>query len=306
MITLGHYNKLSLSSLWKHEAKDFTPWLYDNLELLSEAVGFAISKPITEFPTDNFFIDIVAVTGEKDDKIVVIENQYGNSNHDHLGKLLSYAAAKEARYAIWIVESARIEHIQAIEMLNRATDLKCSFFLIEAEVFKVDDSNPVIVFNKVAEPETIESDDKSIPSVAIMYEWWQMFVKLAKEKNVNLFANLKPLKQHFMSCRSGRYGVFYEIAVSKTSTTLKLGLSKSGDKDWGNRCYDILFPHRIEVEDLFGSTLDWNRMTENNLSKISKTYEGGYDIKDWQPFMEFILSELVKLKKAFKPFLNEL
>lgn len=304
MITLGQYKKLSLSSLWKHEARDFTPWLYENLSLLSESIGLPMSKPTKELPTGNFFVDIVAIAGENDDKIVVIENQYGNSNHDHLGKLVTYAASQKAKYAIWIVESAREEHIKAVEMLNNS-NIACRYFLIEASVFCIDDSNPTILFNKIVEPESIDFDTPTA-SIAKVYEWWQLFVKRAKEQRINRFANLTPMKQHWLSCGAGKNGVFYEISVSKSFTTIKLGLSKYGDKEFGNKSFDILYPHKIEIEDTFGDTLEWERMSEKNLSKISKTYEGGYDLESWIPFMDKILTSFSRFEQAFKPFLSEL
>lgn len=301
MTELGHYKKLSLRSLWKHEAKDFTPWLYSNLELLSDAVGFTISKPIKESHTEHFFVDIVGVTGEKDDKIVVIENQFGNSNHDHLGKLITYTAAKKARYAIWIVESAREEHIQAIDMLNQAKN-GCKFFLMEATVFQIDDSKPVIRFYKAAEPESL--DDEA--PVSVLHEWWQKFVAQAKEHKIQAFAHLTPTKLHWMTYGAGKYGVYLEVSVSKKSNTVKFGLSKNGDKDWGNKCYDILYPHRLEIEESFGETLDWERMSENYLSKISKTYDGGYESEEWEPVINKMLERILDLEAAFKPFLDEL
>lgn len=304
MVSLGQYKKLSLSSLWKHEAHNFTPWLYDNLNLLSDVIGLTIQKPDKEVNTGNFYVDIVAVAGENEDKAVVIENQYGNSNHDHLGKLITYAASQDASFAIWIVESAREEHIQAINMLNRS-NIACCFFLLEADVFQIDESKPVIQFRKVAEPQSI---DPEIPSASIskVYDWWQLFVKRAKEKQVSRFANLTPAKQHWLSCGAGRYGAYYEISISKTNVTLKLGLSKYGDKEFGNRCFDILYPHRVEIEELFGDTLQWDRMTDKKHSRISKTYDGGYDCEDWLPLMDKILSEFIKFEKAFSSFLTQL
>lgn len=301
MTELGHYKKLSLHSLWKHEAKDFTPWLYDNLDMLSEVVGFPMLKPTKELHTDNFYVDIVAVTGDKDDKIIVIENQYGNSNHDHLGKLITYAAAKEAKYAIWIVETARAEHKQAIDLLNSAElKSKCRFFLIEASVFQIDDSKPVIHFQKVAEPDSLDDEAPS----SVIHAWWQAFVAKAKERKLNSFAHLTPSKLHWMTCGAGRRGVYYEVTITKRSVSVGIGLCRNGDTEWGNNCFEKLYPHRIEIEDVFGDDLDWDKMPENYLSRISKTYGGGYESEKWEPLMDNAIDGLFKLEKAFAPFLS--
>lgn len=44
------------------------------------------------------------------------------TDHDHLGKLITYASGKAADLVIWLVRKARPEHKAAIEWLNNHTD----------------------------------------------------------------------------------------------------------------------------------------------------------------------------------------
>ena len=100
---------LDLRKYWKYEANDFTPWLCDNIELLSEAIGIDIEVEERESSVGDFSLDIFAKeinTG----KNIIIENQLEDTNHDHLGKLITYASGKDANIIIWIVKKARDEH----------------------------------------------------------------------------------------------------------------------------------------------------------------------------------------------------
>lgn len=120
MINLGKLKEIKdLRKVWPHEALDFTPWLAeeDNLTLLADAVGLEITVDETESSVGDFNVDIYATETGTDRKII-IENQLEDTNHDHLGKLITYASGKSADIVIWVVKRAREEHRSAIEWLN--------------------------------------------------------------------------------------------------------------------------------------------------------------------------------------------
>ena len=106
-----------LRTAWPHEAKDFTPWLASNIALLGEAIGIDIEVQETESSVGDFSVDIYAEDADTG-KTIVIENQLGDTDHDHLGKLITYASGKGADLVIWVVKHAREEHRSAIEWLN--------------------------------------------------------------------------------------------------------------------------------------------------------------------------------------------
>ena len=129
-----------LREVWPHEALDFTPWLAkeENMALLADAVGLDITVDEEESPVGDFSVDIFASETGTDRKII-IENQLEDTNHDHLGKLITYASGKSADIIIWVVKRAREEHKAAIEWLNNHTDDKISFFLCEIKLYRIGD-----------------------------------------------------------------------------------------------------------------------------------------------------------------------
>ena len=144
---LSKLKKVNLRSVWAHEAHDFTKWLAEeeNLNILSNEIGIDITLLQTEANVGNFNVDILAeedVTKKK----IIIENQLEITNHDHLGKLITYAAGYDAKAIIWIVKDVRDEHKQAIEWLNKVTDDQTAFFLIRIELWQIEDSSPAPKF----------------------------------------------------------------------------------------------------------------------------------------------------------------
>ena len=152
-----------LRTVWSNEAKDFTPWLAkeENLSLLSETIGIDIVLEETESSVGSFSLDIFAKE-EGTDRKIIIENQLEDTNHDHLGKLITYASGKDASIIIWIVKKARDEHRQAIEWLNSHTDKEIGFYLLEIELWKIGGSNPAPKFNIVERPNDWGENSKTI------------------------------------------------------------------------------------------------------------------------------------------------
>lgn len=114
MKEIERINIHSLKEVFEGEATGFTPWLTKNIGVLADKLGLNLSEPEKEHKLETMKVDIVAKAGDDGEKNVIIENQFGDSDSDHLGKVITYAAHHRADYAIWIVEKAREEHISAI------------------------------------------------------------------------------------------------------------------------------------------------------------------------------------------------
>jgi len=128
---LGKMKRINdLRAVWQHEARNFSKWLAleENLQQLSEAIGVDIVIEELEASVGSFNVDLYAVEDGTERKII-IENQLEDTNHDHLGKLITYASGKGAEIIIWIVKHARDEHRQAIEWLNQNTGVGISIGL---------------------------------------------------------------------------------------------------------------------------------------------------------------------------------
>ena len=172
MINLGTLEEIKdLREVWSHEAHDFTPWLAKNISILGDEVGIDISIEETEssVATD-------ADTGKK----IIIENQLEETDHDHLGKLITYASGKSADLVIWLVRKARPEHRAAIEWLNNHTDEGVGFILCEIKVFRIGNSEPAPKFEIIEQPNNWVKEMKKpsgtnkrtvLPKIKDMLEW---------------------------------------------------------------------------------------------------------------------------------------
>ena len=150
---LGNLEPVSVREIWEHEARDFTPWLAENLDRLGVELGMNLDLVETEVSTGPFYLDILA--RETDLEVnVAIENQLGGSDHGHLGQLLTYAAGHDARILIWVALRFDDAHREALAYLNRLLPGQLEIYGVEIRAWRIGDSLRAPDFRQVVSPET--------------------------------------------------------------------------------------------------------------------------------------------------------
>ena len=151
MDEFGRLEPVDLRTAWKHEAFNFTPWLAENLDRLSQAIGIEMSLEDTEVKIDRFSADILARNAQ-DDSLVLIENQLEWSDHTHLGQILTYLAGLQAQSVIWVASGFEDAHLSAIRWLNEHTTEPFAFFAVRVGVVRIGASPMVPVFEVIERP----------------------------------------------------------------------------------------------------------------------------------------------------------
>ena len=150
-IRFGRLEDLPLRDAWKHEALQFTPWLAENIDHLSDVIGIPLELTGTEVAVETFSADILA-RNPMDDSVVLIENQLETTDHRHLGQIMTYLAGLDAQTVVWIAPAFREPHLSAIRWLNEHTADGFSFFAIKARVVRIGDSPYAPIFEVVEKP----------------------------------------------------------------------------------------------------------------------------------------------------------
>lgn len=310
MPDFGNLKTVDLRKMWPHEASNFTPWLAENIGVLGEALGIDLELIEMEADVGDFSLDLLAKdlgTGHK----VVIENQLTSTDHDHLGKLLTYAAGFDAGTVIWLAQSIRDEHRQTLEWLNQRTLADTNFFGVSVEVFQIDDSKPAFKFIPVVYPnewkKVRRGGDPQISSRGEAYR--QFFQKLIDElREKHRFTSAKVAQpQNWYSFSSGISGTPYSASFAQGGRARVEVYIDLGDAAINEVLFDKLLACRKEIEDAFGDTLEWERLEGRRASRIAYYCKGSIQTshEELEKIRQWMIDRLLRFKKVLVPYLQK-
>jgi hypothetical protein len=304
--------RLTIKEAFRYEARDLTPWLCENIDVLGDAIGLEILNPEREQSTGNFNVDIKAesATGE----IVVIENQFGQSDHDHLGKLITYLTSFEAKIAIWIVEKPKQEHINALNWLNE-TDNGCDFYLLSIEAIRIGESNPAPLLTTIVRP---SEEAKSIGKIKkvdsqrhnLRKEFWALLLDKLKQKGAKTFSGISPTSDSWIGATSGIRGLTYVFWLNQKNSRLELRIDRGkGSEEENLQILNELKKFQGEIESQFGGSLNWEELEGYRVCSIRlELNEGGYtnDNSDWDNIANSMATQMTKLIEATQQYIKKL
>lgn len=308
-MNIGKMKEVDIRDLWKHEQYDFSAWLAkdENIELLNEQLGLTLVDINAEAYVGAYRCDLLAIDETSGVK-VIIENQLENSNHDHLGKIITYASGLDAKVIVWIVKEARDEHRSAIEWLNNNTSKDINFFLIEIHAYKIGNSDPAPMLQIVEQPNDFikeskinKTSDTLNKSESERYEFWTLFNErvIARGKP---FVVHKPTIKHYNNIAVGKSGVGIAVTLVQKDNCVGVELYISDDKE----LFDKLESLKAEIENKLGFNMDWQRLENAKASRMIYKISGLNfdDHSNYDKLIDEAIDKVIAMKKVFKEYLK--
>jgi len=294
---------VSLRKAFPNEAQDLTPWLAENLDALGERLGIELSLEQKEKSVGDFQVDLFCQDGEGQKAIV--ENQLEETDHDHLGKLMTYLVNLGAKTAIWITSSPRPEHQKVIEWLNETMPDDMSFYLVKVEAIKTGDPAYSPLFSVLARP-----DRQSRKVGQEKKEWaqrhyermdfWRALLSKPAIKDT-AFANKEPTRYNFINgtnfLRTARFG--FSVNVHDAYVYLTFNFDSPATT---TAVFNALLKKKEEIEAEFGEPLVWQPQDRNNRHWIGKKFDGrGLRTREaWSRLHDDMIDAMIRLDKTLR------
>ncbi|MGJ0394348.1 MAG: DUF4268 domain-containing protein [Methylocystis sp.] len=306
---LSSLETIRLRSIWPTESRSFTPWLAENLNLLTDAL---LIEPITdakqvqtESPVGDFRLDIlVGQDGEDGGRLVLIENQFGTTDHRHFGQILTYVAGQSGPItAIWIAEDFREEHRAAIDWLNNHTDENANFFGVEIQAVRIENSPPAPWFKVVAKPNnwvrSVNRRSGGEPGdLGRLYlEYWEKFLAYSHKHGLKGSAPARPIGRY--SFPSGRSGFRFRGFIDATAKQLRaeVWIRPRGAVA---AAFSALENGRADIERKLDYELQWKNLETRALIWTALDYQSLEDRGDWLRQHTWLLAKLKELIQTFR------
>ena len=312
---LGRLEPVEVRTVWENEARDFTPWLLDHDDHLAEALGIDLEIQQSEHPVGNFSLDLIG-RDLTNNAVLIVENQLGGTDHNHLGQILTYAAGADASSIVWIATSFREEHRQAIDWLNENTQENVRFFGIELQVVRIDESRPAPLFKLVAQPNDWQQQvrsatrtEKTGTKPGLYRNFWTRYLERLKEEHPDWSRTRTPSTANWMDFPSSIRGARFNPSLRGTGINSSFAQGgrlrhefyiDTGDKAENERIFEHIKQQKEPFENEYGRPLEWELLPEKRACRIAEyredadvTFEDRYD-----EFIDWFFDAGVRLRRA--------
>lgn len=308
-LELGRLTEVDIRELWKHEQHDFSEWLSkeENIELLNDTIGLTLTDINKEVFVGAYRCDLVAkdeTTGIR----VIIENQLELTNHDHLGKIITYASGLDADVVVWIVKEAREEHRGAIEWLNNKTTKDISFFLLEIHAYRIGNSLAAPKFEVIEKPNDFTKNTKNMniggelnKSQSERLNFWTEFnneiLNCGKPFNVR-----KATTDHWYDVALGTSEAHISITLVNKNNNIGIEIYINDNKE----LFDTLYNNFEAIHQELGFNMEWQRLDDKKASRIIY-YINGLDFNNhnnYTELMQEVISKVIIIRNVFKKYIR--
>lgn len=312
--SLGRLEFINPRDVWPDEARHFTPWLLENADYLGDLLGIDIEFERSEHPVGSFSLDLFG-NDRTNSCHIIVENQLEQTDHRHLGQLLTYAAGTKAGTIVWIAPSFRDEHRDALDFLNDSSSGDVRFFGVKLRVAVIGDSDPAPDFELVAQPSNwkaqlrlpgISSTDGEMSDLRnAQITFWGRYLEHLHTTHPNISNVRKPRAQNWLTLNFlrglGIAGVFASDGTLRCELYIDVG-----DGDANIRIFERLRDSKNEIESVLGERLNWDSLEGRRACRISLSTPGTPLDDDQGALITWLIDHHLKFRKVFVPIVNAL
>ena len=304
---LGRLTTVQPRDVWTHEALNFTPWLLQNVDVLSDLLGMDLELQVAEHPVGDFSLDLLG-RDASDDSVVIVENQLAQSDHGHLGQILTYAAGTNPKTIVWIATSFRPEHRAALDWLNEHTDPDTRFFGVEIGVVQIGESAPAPNFKLVAEPNDWEKQVKAATAAGAMteksklyWDFWEQFRSRVVAEHPDWARRKTSTRDSWYYLPTGISGAEFQTTFTRGGLAVQLYFGDV-DSSINTARFEALHAKQDQFEQALGENAVWDEMKGRKAARVcvNSAFNSVEDVDQWPAMIDWLMDQHVRLRRAIQ------
>jgi len=136
-------------------------------------------------------------------------------------------------------------------------------------------------------------------------EFWALLLKEIKGKST-IFQNSNPTKDHWLVAGGTDIaGASFQFIITYTNAAVHLNFGRPTTSE-NKLLFDSLATYKAQIEEKFGTELNWERMDDKKSSRVSFTKAGlnYFKKEDWPQIISFLIENINLLEAAVRPYLG--
>jgi hypothetical protein len=310
---VGRLEEMDPRDVWADEARDFTPWLLENAQFLGDALGIDIQLDAREHPVGSFSLDLFG-RDETNQCHLIVENQLAETDHKHLGQVLTYAAGTDAATIVWVAPKFRDEHRQALKFLNEKAGENARFFGVEVTVVRIADSLPAPLFTLVAMPSEWRAQVAASRSASELserreqyHEFWTKYLDHVHAKAPGLTKVRSASTRNWTNINYLRKGINISLAFLSKNRVICEVYIDVGSAELNSGILHALMANKAEVEREVGESLIWDDVPLKRACRIRTVTQGDVANKsEHGRIINWLMDHQIAMLRSVKPLVDVL
>ncbi len=301
--SLSRLTTVAVRSIWKHEAHDFTLWLLENADVLGDALGMDLELTEAERRVGGFALDLIG-TDLATNTVVIVENQLEQTDHSHLGQLLTYAGGTDPSTIVWCAPSFREEHRAALDWLNEHTDEETRFFGVEIAAVRIDESRPAPLFRVVAKPNDwtkqlhTERAAVSLSPKSLAYQgFWSELLTRIRSEHPAWTKSTAASTQSWITLPYGTSNIWYGMAFTIAGPRVELYFGAS-DAAVNLAEFERFLEYRELLDVEFGESIKYDALPGKKACRIhvDRLHGDVLDVDSRADYIDWFISTMAKFR----------
>jgi hypothetical protein len=173
------------------------------------------------------------------------------------------------------------------------------------QIIPIADAEDYLIRLANKKQEELISREKKQKRHTVRVDFWNRLLPAMNEKS-DLFVNISPSKDNWISCGSGYSGLGYVFLITGNYAKVYLWINR-GLQEENKGIFDKIYHHKDKIEASFGDKLEWERLDGGKGSRIAYNLHdvSVFNEDDWGKMISFLTVNMIKLERSLKDVLHE-
>lgn len=149
---------------------------------------------------------------------------------------------------------------------------------------------------KDAEEESVSDEQRNSHKLRLAF--WEQALESFSQSNCNLYNNISPGKDHWLSAGSGLSGMTFNLIFGKSEVRVEFSMGRP-QAEANQFVFDHLKDKKEQIEANFGAELIWQPLPDRKACRIQygKPVDG-YEKANWPEMIHWLVKHMTQLESA--------